>query len=100
MKLKARAVEIAGIICHPNEMSMTQLARNLLDAGDGFLRGVQYLILTGSALLHRLSAPAAGQRREATPAARAESEPERVCRAVCLVRQVRVIGPSTSPETT
>src|SRR6195256_7050139 len=26
-------------------MSMTQLARNLLDAGDGFLRGVQYLIL-------------------------------------------------------
>ena len=24
---------------------MTQLARNLIDAGDGFLRGVQYLIL-------------------------------------------------------
>ena len=26
-------------------MWMTQLARNLLDAGDGFLRGVQYPIL-------------------------------------------------------
>ena len=45
MRLKTRAVEIAGITCQPNEMWMTQLARNLLDAGDGFLRGVQYLIL-------------------------------------------------------
>ena len=45
MKLKTRAVEIAGITCHPNEMWMTQLVRNLLDAGDGLLRGVQYLIL-------------------------------------------------------
>jgi transposase InsO family protein len=45
IKLKTRAVEIAGITCQPNEMWMTQLARNLLDAGDGFLRGVHYLIL-------------------------------------------------------
>ena len=45
VKLKTRAVEIAGITSHPNEVWMTQLARNLLDAGDGFLRGVQYLIL-------------------------------------------------------
>ena len=45
MKLKTRAVEIAGITCQPNEMWMTQLARNLLDVGDGFLRGVHYLIL-------------------------------------------------------
>jgi hypothetical protein len=46
-----------------------------------------------SALLHRVSAPAAGERRETTPAARAQSEFERVCRAVRLVRQVRVLGP-------
>ena len=45
MKLKTRSVEIAGITCQPNEMWMMQLARNLLDAGDGFLRGVQYFIL-------------------------------------------------------
>ena len=45
MKLKTRAVEIAGITCQPDESWMTQLARNLTDAGDGFLRGVQYLIL-------------------------------------------------------
>ena len=50
MKLKARAVEIAGITCQPDEAWMTQLARNLLDAGDGFLRGVQYLILDGDPL--------------------------------------------------
>jgi transposase InsO family protein len=45
MKLKSRAVEIAGISCHPDEVWMTQLARNLIDVGDGFLRGVQHLIL-------------------------------------------------------
>jgi transposase InsO family protein len=45
MKLKSRAVEIAGISCQPDEVWMTQLARNLIDVGDGFLRGVQHLIL-------------------------------------------------------
>ena len=45
MKLKSRTVEIAGITCQPDEAWMTQLARNLTDARDGFLRGVQYLIL-------------------------------------------------------
>src|SRR4051794_6028868 len=43
MKLKTRAVAIAGITRHPNEVWMTPLARNLLDAGDGFLRGVRNL---------------------------------------------------------
>ncbi len=45
MKLKTRAVAIAGITRHPNEIWMTQLARNLLDTRDGFLRGLQCLIL-------------------------------------------------------
>jgi putative transposase len=45
MKLKTRAVEIAGITREPDEAWMAQVARNLTDAGDGFLRGVQYLIL-------------------------------------------------------
>ena len=45
MKLKTRTVEIAGITCQPHEAWMTQVARNLTDAGDGFLRGVSYLIL-------------------------------------------------------
>jgi transposase InsO family protein len=38
-------VEIAGITRQPHEAWMTQVARNLTDARDGFLRGVQYLIL-------------------------------------------------------
>ena len=94
MKLKTRAVEIAGITCQPDEVWMTQLARNLTDAGDGFLRerSVPHS-RSGSALHRRLPAAAARQRREATPPARAESEFERVCRAVCLIRQVRVLGP-------
>ena len=45
MKLKTRAVEIAGITRQPDEAWMTQVARNLTGAGDGFLRGAQYLIL-------------------------------------------------------
>jgi hypothetical protein len=45
MKLKTRTVEIAGITREPHEAWMTQIARNLTDTRDGFLRGVQYLIL-------------------------------------------------------
>ena len=45
MKLKTRAVEIAGITSQPDEAWMTQVARNLTDVRDGFLRGVQYVIL-------------------------------------------------------
>jgi hypothetical protein len=45
MKLKTRAVEIAGITSQRDEAWMTQVARNLTDARDGFLRGAQCLIL-------------------------------------------------------
>ena len=45
MNLKTRTVEIAWMTSQPNEARMTQLARNLTDARDGFLRGVQYVIL-------------------------------------------------------
>ena len=45
MRLKTRAVEIAGITRQPNDTWMKQTARKLTDAQDGFLRGVRYLIL-------------------------------------------------------
>src|SRR4029450_5168262 len=45
MKLKTRTVEIAGITRQPSGSWMTQVARNLTDADDGFLRGTEYLIL-------------------------------------------------------
>ena len=51
IKLKTRTVEIAGITSEPDGTWMTQLARNLTDASDGFLRGVQYLILDRDPLL-------------------------------------------------
>src|SRR5262249_45833715 len=44
MKLKTRTVEIAGITAEPDGAWMAQLTRNLTDAGDGFLRGVQYVL--------------------------------------------------------
>jgi putative transposase len=40
-----RAAKIAGITPHPDSRWMTQIARNLTDLNDGFLRGKRYLIL-------------------------------------------------------
>jgi hypothetical protein len=45
MTLKTRTVEIAGISSEPDGAWMAQLARNLTDPGDRFLRGVQFIIL-------------------------------------------------------
>jgi putative transposase len=43
--IASRAVKIAGITRHPDSRWMTQIARNLTDLNDGFLRGKRYLIL-------------------------------------------------------
>ena len=42
-----RAVHIAGITTNPNGSFMAQVARNLTDELDGFLRGKRHLILDG-----------------------------------------------------
>jgi putative transposase len=44
MDLKSRAVEVAGIAIDPGEAWMKQVARNLTDPVDGFLRGAKYLV--------------------------------------------------------
>jgi transposase InsO family protein len=38
-------VKIAGITAHPHDRWMTQIARNLTDLDEGFLRSTRYLIL-------------------------------------------------------
>jgi putative transposase len=43
--LQTRRVEIAGIIRQPHGAWMLQVVRNLLDAEDGFLVGMRYLLL-------------------------------------------------------
>ena len=45
MKLKTRTVQIAGLSDQPDGDWMTQIARNLTDAHNGFLRDVQHIIL-------------------------------------------------------
>lgn len=42
--LKSRTVEITGIVRNPGGAWMKQAARNLTDAGEGFLRNARYLI--------------------------------------------------------
>ena len=44
IELRTRAVEIAGIEVDPGEQWMKQVARNLTDPVDGFLRNAKYLI--------------------------------------------------------
>jgi transposase InsO family protein len=45
MDIANRAVKIAGITPHPDSRWMTQIARNLTDLNDDFLRGKRHLIL-------------------------------------------------------
>jgi len=45
MDLATRSVKIAGITSSPNEVWMMQMARNLLDPEEGFLRDKTHLIL-------------------------------------------------------
>jgi hypothetical protein len=45
LDIGSRSVHIAGITPHPDNLWMTQIARNITDVDDGFLRGKQYLIL-------------------------------------------------------
>jgi len=44
IELKTRAVEVAGIAVDPGGEWMKQVARNLIDSTDGFLRRATYLI--------------------------------------------------------
>jgi hypothetical protein len=53
MDLASRRVEIAGISRSPDAVWMEQVARNLLDAEDGFLLGKRYLILDRDPLYTR-----------------------------------------------
>jgi putative transposase len=43
--IASRSVHVAGITPHPDNTWMMQIARNITDVDDGFLRGKRYLIL-------------------------------------------------------
>ena len=45
-----RAVHIAGVTPHPNSKFMAQVARNLTDSVDGFLRDMQFLVVDNDVL--------------------------------------------------
>jgi len=45
MEIATRRVYFAGCIANPDEPWMVQIARNLSDAEDGFLRGKKYLLM-------------------------------------------------------
>jgi transposase InsO family protein len=45
MELATRRVHFAGCTANPNDLWMLQVARNLNDADDGFLRGKKYLLM-------------------------------------------------------
>jgi putative transposase len=41
--IASRSVHVAGSTPHPDNSWMTQIARNITDADDGFVRGTRYL---------------------------------------------------------
>jgi len=45
MKVATRSVHFAGCTVHPTAPWMTQVARNLTDCCDGFLRGIRYVLI-------------------------------------------------------
>ena len=45
MDLKTRRVEFAGLTTYPDGKWMTQIARNLTDADDGFLKEKRFLVM-------------------------------------------------------
>jgi putative transposase len=45
-----RTVQIAGVTPHPNSAFMAQVARNLTDSVDGFLRDMQFLVVDNDVL--------------------------------------------------
>src|SRR2546427_610829 len=51
--LASRKVEVAGICRQPDGLWIDQMARNLLDAVDGFLRGKRYLLVDRDPLYTR-----------------------------------------------
>src|SRR4029453_6760140 len=50
LRLMTREVHIAGIVPEPGEQWMKQIARNLTDSSEGFLRGCRFLIHDRSTL--------------------------------------------------
>jgi putative transposase len=45
INIASRSVHVAGITPHPDNSWIAQIARNITDVNDGFLRGKRYLIL-------------------------------------------------------
>jgi hypothetical protein len=45
VSLASREVKIAGVTTHPDDLWMMQIARNLTDSEDTFLRGIRSLIM-------------------------------------------------------
>ena len=93
----SRRVTLAGITRHPDSCWMEQVARNLLDAADGFLAGKRYLILDRDPLYTQefRAAMKAGWGGGSEIAAE-QPEPERVRRAVRAVDQERMSRPNRS----
>jgi transposase InsO family protein len=53
MELRSRRVHVAGIIEQPHSDWILQVARNLLDTADGFLRSQRYLLIDRDPLFTR-----------------------------------------------
>ena len=89
----SRIVEVVWLKCDPGGEWMKQMARNLLDAEEGFLLGKWYLILDRDPLYTKeFRAMLKGGGVKAAASARAEPEFERLRREIRALNQERMFG--------
>jgi hypothetical protein len=92
--ISSRTIKIAGITPNPDTRWMMQIARNLIDTDDGFLRGTRYLILDRDTKYTEAfcdTLEREGMQIIRLPPTIAEFE--RVPRAVRTLNQIRVLEP-------
>jgi hypothetical protein len=84
--------QVVGPAQNPGGEWMKQMARNLLDADDGFPRGKQYLILDRDPLYTKAFRQMLAGQGEAIAVAREEPELERLRGEFCALDQKRMLG--------
>jgi hypothetical protein len=93
IEVATRRVQIAGITTSPDSAWMKQVARNLTDCQDGFLKGKTAPAPGPGHQVHRrISGNPEDQRDRARPPPAAQPQPQRLRRALGPVDQGRVFG--------
>ena len=95
IELRTRYVHVVGIHPQPDGAWMEQMARNLTDPGEGFLRTLRYLLHDRDPLYtDDFEGDSQEQRRQPRASSSAQSQSQCLCRAVRSLHQRGMSQPS------